>query len=754
MILVLCLLGGAAAAAGGAALRLRRADLTALQETLDERRLVARAGASAPALQIPHVDLTRCLGCGTCISACPEEDVLALVHGQAQVVRSHSCVGATACATECPTGAITVSPVATDVRTDLPALTEDLEAVGTPGLFLAGEVTGLARIRTAVEHGTRVARTVAERLAASADQDGTHDDAWDLLIVGAGPAGLACALEAKRLGLRFTVIDRDAEPGGTIAHYPRAKLVLAQALELPLFGKLKGRQFRKEQLMELWRQLAQEHELPIHHGVGFEGLEHDASGSFTARTSGGPVNARQVVLALGRRGDPVPLGVPGEELPKVAYGLIDARSHQGQRIVVVGGGDSAVEAALGLADQPGNRVTLAYRGETFFRVRRSNRERLQAAVDRGDLELLRRAQLERVEADSVHLAIAGDGETEHRLVPNDRVFVLTGGKLPLDLLAQAGVSFDPSDRPRVADPGERGSGLSLALRGAAALLGLTLLFGLVHLDYFGLDSARRAAHVKHEWLRPGRALGLWLGVGSCLLILVNLAYLLRRDPRFKVRFGALSTWMTSHVVTGIGALLLAWMHAGFSVGSTVGGRAFLALVVLMVTGGVGRYLYAQIPRAANGRELELSEIEAELERSARDAGAGGFHRDALEAVRELAQARQWRGGLFARLGATFGAQHDLRATCVRLQRVGSEQGVPQGDIIRALEMARRAHRHALASAHFEDVRGVLQGWRYLHRWFALLMVLLVLLHVVAACLFGDVGFGVELAGDVGRGGDR
>jgi len=378
-----------------------------------------------------------------------------------------------------------------------------------------------------------------------------------------------------------------------------------------------------------------EHDLPIHHGVGFEGLEHDAAGTFTARTSGGPVHARQVVLALGRRGDPVPIGVPGEELPKVAYGLIDAHSHQGQRIVVVGGGDSAVEAALGLSDQPGNRVSLAYRGETFFRVRRSNRERLQAAVERGDLELLRRAQLERIEAESVHLTIAGDEGTEHRLLPNDRVFVLTGGKLPLELLADAGISFDPTDRPRTEDPVERGSGLSLALRGAAALLGLTLLFGLVHLDYFGLESARRAAHPKHDWLRPGRALGLWLGVGSCLLILINLAYLLRRDPRFKVRFGALSTWMTSHVVTGIGALLLAWMHAGFAVGSTVGGRAFLALVVLMVTGAVGRYLYAQVPRAANGRELELSEIEAELERSARDAGAGGFrnqgatHQEAL-----------------------------------------------------------------------------------------------------------------------------
>ena len=132
---------------------------------------------------------------------------------------------------------------------------------------------------------------------------------------------------------------------------------------------------------------------------------------------------------------------------------------------------------------------------------------------------------------------------------------------------------------------------------------------------------------------------------------------------------------------------------------------------------------------------------------------GGFHRDALEAVRELAQARQWQGGLFTRLGALFGAQHDLRATCMRLQRLGAEQGISEADVTRSLELARRAHRNALASAHFEDVRGMLQGWRYLHRWFALLMVLLVLLHVIAACLFGDVGFGVDLIGGGGRGGD-
>lgn len=720
-------------------MRLRRAELGAIREHLDERRLVSSAGTKAPALQIPHVDLSRCLGCGTCVTACPEEDVLAMVHGQAQVVRSHSCVGATACATECPTGAITVTTVAAGERRDVPALTDGLEAVGVPGLFLAGEVTGRARIRTAVEHGARVARSVAERRTDW--EPSACAETVDLLIVGAGPAGLACALEARAQGLSFNVIDREAETGGTIAHYPRAKLVMTQSLELPLFGRLKGRSFSKEQLMELWGNLARNHQLPIEHGVGFEGLSRDPQGGFEVSTTAGVRRARCVVLALGRRGDPVPLGVPGEQLPQVAYGLIDAGSHRGQRICVVGGGDSAVEAALGLADQPGNQVTLAYRGETFFRVRKSNRERLNSAVERGDLKLMRRAQVESVEADRVHLRVQSDGESTARTLPNDRLFVLTGGKLPLELLEGCGVSFDPADRVVEESPTERGSGLGLALRGAGALLGLALLFGLVHLDYFGLEAGQRTLHTKHQVLRPGRALGLIWGLGACALVAVNLAYLLRRSPRFPLRFGALSTWMTTHVVTGVGALLLAWMHAGFTAGPTVGGRAFWSLAILMVTGAIGRYFYANVPRAANGRELELSEIEAELQRLSQGAGSGSFGRDALETVRALVERRQWGSGFLSRLSALFGAQHDLRAACVEIQRRGQQHDVPDSDVRRALELARRAHAQALAAANFEGLRGLLHGWRYLHRWVALLMVLLVALHVATACLYGDVGLG-------------
>lgn len=213
----------------------RRNELRRMEQRVADRERAVRHGSAQAQLQHPVVDLSRCLGCGTCVAACPEDGVLELVHGQALVVNGARCVGHAACERECPVGAITVTIANLAERTDVPVLDERLEAVGTPGLFLAGELTARALIKTAIEQGTRVAGEVARRVASEPSFDA---ETLDLCIVGAGPAGLACALEAKRLGLRFVVLEQEAQIGGTVAKYPRRKLVVTRPVAMPLHGAI------------------------------------------------------------------------------------------------------------------------------------------------------------------------------------------------------------------------------------------------------------------------------------------------------------------------------------------------------------------------------------------------------------------------------------------------------------------------------------------------------------------------------------
>ena len=720
----------------------RRGELRLMRGTLRRRESAVRSGAAKAELQHPVVDLTRCLGCGSCVRACPEEGVLELVHGQAAVVRGARCVGAAECARECPTGAITVTLADLAERLDVPVLGEGLEAHGVPGLFLAGEVTAQALVATAVAHGTLVAGEVARRaqsLPRGAEAGERIAGQLDLVIVGAGPAGLACALEATRLGLSFVVFEQESDIGGTVARYPRNKLVLTQPLTLPLFGRLAKRTYSKEELIELWNRLAREHALPIHTGVAWTSIEPRAGGGFDVLTAEGWFAARNVCLAIGRRGMPNKLGVPGEELPNVAYGLMDAEAHRGRRALVVGGGDSAVETALGLAAQADTAVTLSYRRAELFRLKSTNAERLERAVAEGRVRLLLGTQVQSISPLEVELVDAG-GRSER--IPSDDVFILAGGQAPIEQLQKSGVSFDPALRPAAAVVGEQGSGLVRALAAALVLSVLVLIFAVWHADYYAAALADRPGHEKHDWLRPGRGLGLAFGIVAVALVVANLLYLVRRRAAPERRLGSLQSWMTVHVATGILAFLLALLHGAMAPGETVGGRAFWVLGLLLVTGAVGRYLYAYIPRAANGRELELAELRGRLTRLAE-----GFERVSPDMARlvqgevhELVERRQWRSSLPARLLALVGAERDARRLLLRIRAEGAAAGLAADQLAEVERLTRHAHRSALVAAHLEDLRGLMAGWRWLHRWGALLLVLLVLVHVAYALLYGSHRF--------------
>ena len=311
-------------------------------------------------MQHPIINRSLCIGCGICVDSCPEGDVLGLIDGKATIIHGSHCVGHAKCAENCPVGAIEVGLGDISQREDIPQLTEYYES-NIPGIYIIGELSGLALIRNAISQGIIAVDHIHRTM------NGGNGDHPPVIIVGAGPAGLSAALRAKEKGLNFLVIDQD-EPGGTILQYPRRKLTLVQPVEIPLWGTLNKEEYKKEELLEIWLDVltSQNIQLKTHHKL--VGVDRKP-GTFEVRTSKGSLTASRVILALGRRGTPRKLGVPGEDLSKVMYKLLDAETYKGKKVLVVGGGDSAIEAALGLAHQEGNTVTISYRKPNFFRLK-------------------------------------------------------------------------------------------------------------------------------------------------------------------------------------------------------------------------------------------------------------------------------------------------------------------------------------------------------------------------------------------------
>lgn len=404
-----------------------------------------RLGIDRPAAQFPYIDPAHCVGCGACVRACPEGDVLGVVGGTAVVVNGLRCVGHARCEEACPVGAIEVGLGDLKSRADVPLLDDNLETT-LPGVYVAGELGGLALVRNALAQGRRAAEEAAERLGRAGGGGG--GDRLDLLIVGAGPAGLSAALTAQVRGLSYRVLEREADLGGSLLHYPRRKMVLTQPVEIPPWGELRGDEYQKERLLEIFTEIVERYGLAVTFGETVERLEPlggtvsaisgDADTAYRVTTAHGAWEAHTVVLALGRRGAPRKLGVPGEELPKVMYKLFDAESYRDCRILVVGGGDSAAEAAIGLARQPGNRVTLSYRRERLVRIKQKNEAALAPLLDSGAVHGLFSSSVAEITPGRVRLDVEDGDPVE---LANDFVFVFAGGVPPFGLLKKAGIRF-------------------------------------------------------------------------------------------------------------------------------------------------------------------------------------------------------------------------------------------------------------------------------------------------------------------------
>ena len=377
------------------------------------------------------VDPNKCLGSGGCARACPEQ-ALGVVNGKATLINAAACIGHGACADACPVQALTLVFGTERRGVDIPHISKDFET-NVPGVFIAGELGGMGLIRKTAEQGRQAMAAIRKR-------SNGHAAPLDVIIVGAGPAGLSAGLSAVHHGLRYRLIEQEDSLGGSVYHYPRNKVAMTAPVTLDLIGTVRlGAEVQKEKLLAFWHDVVVKTRLALNFNERFEGLERRADGTFDVRTSRGTHHSRSVLLALGRRGTPRKLEVPGEELPKVVYRLVDAEQYAGRSVLVVGGGDSALEAAIALADTAGTDVTLSYRGEAFARVKAKNREALEALARDGRVRLLLKSQIGQIDEHSV--SISADGGAPQRLA-NDHVIVCAGGELPMPLLRSMGIRFE------------------------------------------------------------------------------------------------------------------------------------------------------------------------------------------------------------------------------------------------------------------------------------------------------------------------
>lgn len=385
------------------------------------------AGLTEPPSLHPVVDLSACIGSGACVRACPEK-ALGIINGKGVLVNPSHCIGHGACATACPVGAIKLVFGTAKRGIDIPQVSPEFET-NVPGIFIAGELGGMGLIRNAVRQGTEAIGTIARRPRGGAD--------LDVVIVGAGPAGIAASLAAQHSKLRYVTIEQEDSLGGTTYHYPRNKLVMTAPMKLPILGEIKLREVSKERLLEIWQGALDKAKLAIRFSERMEEIQQDGSG-FLVRTNRATYRTANILLAIGRRGTPRKLGAKGEDQPKVVYRLIDPEQYRGKRVLVVGGGDSALEAALDISAEPGTTVHLAYRGKAFDRVKPKNRTRLEEAAATGRVRLLMETTVPEITPDAV---VIKTPEAQSRL-DNDAIIVCAGGELPTPMLKKIGIKVE------------------------------------------------------------------------------------------------------------------------------------------------------------------------------------------------------------------------------------------------------------------------------------------------------------------------
>ncbi|MDG2277116.1 MAG: NAD(P)-binding domain-containing protein [Pseudomonadales bacterium] len=390
-------------------------------------------GMTSPPSLHPVINQDVCIGCEACVHACPEfpaHTVLGLIDGKANLVGPTDCIGHGACKTACPVDAISLVFGTAERGVDIPNVSPEFET-NVPGIFIAGELGGMGLIRNAVMQGQQA-------LSYLAAQKRVLADGLDVAIIGAGPAGLAATLAAKEFGMKYVTIEQDSL-GGTVANFPRGKLVMTAPVTLPLYGQMQFKETHKETLIDFWHGVEEQTGIDVNYREKLESVEREGD-AFVLHTTRTTYRAASLLLALGRRGSPRTLDVPGEDLPKVAYSMIDPSHYADQHVCVVGGGDSALEAAIAIAKEPNTTVTLCYRSSAFSRAKRKNRDKTEALARTGQITVLMNSVVLNIGESTVDIHLRDEEQT--KTMSNDAIIVCVGGILPTGFLKELGIKVD------------------------------------------------------------------------------------------------------------------------------------------------------------------------------------------------------------------------------------------------------------------------------------------------------------------------
>jgi putative YpdA family bacillithiol system oxidoreductase len=376
----------------------------------------------------PVIDTNKCIGSSACVTACPEH-ALGIIRGKAVLIQPEHCIGHGACLPACPVEAISLVFGTEKRGIDIPQVKPTFET-NVSGIYIAGELGGMGLIRKGVDQGQRAIQTIRKNKSKGSE--------LDVVIVGAGPAGISASLAAKEAELRFVTLEQEDGLGGSVYHYPRRKLTMTAPMKLPIVGKLNKYEISKEELLEYWNGVVKQTSLKINFMERMDSLKK-VGNVFVVKTPKAEYKTANVLLAIGRRGTPRKLGVPGEEQPKVVYRLLDAEQYRGMHVLVVGGGDSAAEAALSIAAERGATVSISCRGdEIFTRPKDKNRQQLKQGVEKKKITVFLNASVKEIGIDTVTLSHEGkDIELK-----NDAVIVCAGGTLPTPMLKEIGVMVD------------------------------------------------------------------------------------------------------------------------------------------------------------------------------------------------------------------------------------------------------------------------------------------------------------------------